>query len=154
MYCHCLFSRYYLYITVFFLQDDVKRILKEGKVDAANELVYGGKEHSRSYLVGRLIRKKEPKEKSARTRATTSSISNQFLESMTEKIRDQLAQEMEEKMEKVREKVMMLMSNLAEKNPELKIDIDEVVSILQSPNNIDDASEGNNDASEGNNVIP
>lgn len=114
-------------------------------MEAANKLVYGGKEHSRSYLVGRLIRKKEAKGKLATRAATekisTSTISDQHLASLTEKIRDQIAHEMDEKVEKkVRENVKMVMSKLAEKCPKLlKVDIDEL-STMDPPNN-GDASE-------------
>ncbi|XP_074338332.1 uncharacterized protein LOC141676560 [Apium graveolens] len=110
--------------------EDVKKNLKDGNIDAANELVRAGKELSRSYLVGRLIRKKESKGNSP-TRA-----SDQYLANLTEKIRDELEQEMEEKMDRnvreFRDNIKVMMSKLAEKNPELQIDIEEL-SKLQPP---------------------
>ena len=58
---------------------------------------------------------------------TEATISDQVLASLTEKIREQLAQEMEEKMDqKVRENVKAMVSKLAEKNPDLKIDIQDL----------------------------
>ncbi|KAL8124445.1 hypothetical protein AgCh_012187 [Apium graveolens] len=63
--------------------DDVKKILQNGNIDAANEIVRGGKEHNRSYLVGRLIQKKEPKGNST---SRASSISDQYLSSLTENL--------------------------------------------------------------------
>ncbi|KAK1359107.1 hypothetical protein POM88_043581 [Heracleum sosnowskyi] len=83
--------------------EDVQKIL-EGNVEDANKLVYGGKEHIRSYL------------------------------------------EMDEKMEKkVRENVKMMMSKLAEKCPELKVDIEELS--VAPPNSVQDgdASGADND---------
>ncbi|KAL8101227.1 hypothetical protein AgCh_033197 [Apium graveolens] len=110
--------------------EDVKKNLKDGNIDAANELVRAGKEHGRSYLVGRLIRKKESKGNSP-TR-----VSDQYLASLTEKIRDELKQEMEEKMDRnvreLRDSIKVMLSKLAKKNPELQIDIEEL-SKLQPP---------------------
>ncbi|XP_063948189.1 uncharacterized protein LOC135152261 [Daucus carota subsp. sativus] len=94
-------------------------------VEDANKLVYGDKKHSRSYLLGRLIQRREAKGKSVTH--TEATISDQVLASLTEKIREQLAQEMEEKMDqKVRENVKAMVSKLAEKNPDLKIDIQDL----------------------------
>lgn len=45
---------------------------------------------------------------------------------LTEKIREQLAREMDEKVDKVRENVKLMITKIAEKNPELKVDIDEL----------------------------
>lgn len=116
-----------------------------GNVDAANELVYGGKKHGPSYLVGRLIRKKEPKGKSA---TCASAISDQYLASLTEKIRDEVKQEMEEKMNQnvqevreLRDSIKVMMSRLAEKNPELQIDVEE---LSKHPTNDDDAGGARN----------
>ncbi|KAL8092246.1 hypothetical protein AgCh_034510 [Apium graveolens] len=67
--------------------EDVRKNLKDGNIDTANEVVRAGKEHSRSYLVGRFIRKKESNGNSP-TRA-----SDQYLASLTENIRDELKQE-------------------------------------------------------------
>ncbi|KAL6509887.1 hypothetical protein OROGR_022375 [Orobanche gracilis] len=58
--------------------DDVKTILEAGgSIEAANKVVRGEKEHNPSWLVGRLIRKKQSKEKSATS--TTSGASNQYI---------------------------------------------------------------------------
>ncbi|KAL8105340.1 hypothetical protein AgCh_029216 [Apium graveolens] len=85
---------------------DVKKNLKDGNIDAANELVRAGKEHNRSNLVGKLIRKKESKGGDGRENGSECSrASRQY-------------------------KVMM--SKLEERNPELQIDIEEL-SKLQSP---------------------
>lgn len=114
----------------------MKKNLEHGNVEDANAIVYGGKEHSRSYLLGRLTRQREPKEKSA-TR-TAPKISDEFMASVTEKIREQIAKDMEEKMEqKVRENVTLILSKFAEKNPALNVDVADLT--LNPPNN-DDAS--------------
>ncbi|XP_063937382.1 uncharacterized protein LOC108203821 [Daucus carota subsp. sativus] len=39
---------------------NVEKLLKDGTIDEADEVVYGGKDHSRTFLVGRLIEKREP----------------------------------------------------------------------------------------------
>ncbi|XP_063942347.1 uncharacterized protein LOC135150129 [Daucus carota subsp. sativus] len=105
--------------------ENVEKLLKTGTVEDANKLVYGDKKHSRSYLLGRLIQRREAKGKSVTHSEAT--ISDQVLASLTEKIREQLAQEMEEKMDqKVRENVKAMVSKLAEKNPDLKIDIQDL----------------------------
>ncbi|KAL8097245.1 hypothetical protein AgCh_030391 [Apium graveolens] len=85
--------------------EDVKKNLKDGNIDAVNELVRAGKEHSRSYLVGRLIQKKESKGDE---------------EKMDWNVRE------------LRDSIKVMMSKLAEKNPELQIDIEEQ-SKLQPP---------------------
>ncbi|KAL6555066.1 hypothetical protein OROGR_006324 [Orobanche gracilis] len=100
--------------------DDVKTILEAGgSIEAANKVVRGEKEHSPSWLVGRLIRKKQSKEKSATS--TTSGASNQYIADLTEKIRAELTQEMDDKVDR---KVREMMKKLADKNPALKFDID------------------------------
>lgn len=47
-----------------FVQNDIKLILKDGgNVEAANKLVYGGKQHGPSFLVGRVVKKKKARER-------------------------------------------------------------------------------------------
>ncbi|KAL6518137.1 hypothetical protein OROMI_033838 [Orobanche minor] len=79
--------------------EDAEKLLKEGTVEDANELVYGGKDHKHSFLVGRLNEKREPK-KRPRARQIPPTIPDQYVTSLTEKIREQIAQEMEEKVAK------------------------------------------------------
>lgn len=103
-----------------FVQDDIELILKAGgNVEAANKLAYGGKEHGPSFLVGRVVKKKEGKGK-----ASSSSVvqKDQYEELLTAKIRAQLETEMEEKFDR---KLQDAMRKLAEKNPELKINFNE-----------------------------
>lgn len=102
------------------LQSDVKEALRTDGVEAANKLVQGNKEHSRSFLIGRLICKKESKEKSGTS--STSAVSDLYVSDLTGKIRAQLQQEMDEKLD---QKVREMMKKLADKNPDLKVNIDE-----------------------------
>ena len=96
--------------------------MKDGTTDEADEVVYGGKDHSRTFLVGRLIEKREPKKKTARPLPT---IPEKYVASLTEQIRDQIAKEMEEQVQKkVEDNVKLMMSKLAEKNPGLNLDIE------------------------------
>ncbi|KAL8090711.1 hypothetical protein AgCh_039959 [Apium graveolens] len=85
--------------------EDVKKNLKDGNIDAANELVRAGKEHIRSYLVGRLIQKRSQRE---------------------------MEEKMDRNVRELRDSIKVMMSKLAEKNPELQIDIEEL-SKLQPP---------------------
>nr|XP_017228464.1 PREDICTED: uncharacterized protein LOC108203795 [Daucus carota subsp. sativus] len=102
--------------------ENVKKLLKDGTIDEADEVVYGGKDHSRTFLVGRLIEKREPKKKIARPLPT---IPEKYVASLTEQIRDQIAKEMEEQVQKkVEDNVKLMMSKLAEKNPGLNLDIE------------------------------
>ena len=87
-------------------------------MEAANKIVRSDKNHSSSWLLGRFIRKKEPKEKPT----TTCGTSDQYMADLTAKIRAELAQEMEEKVDK---KVQAVMTKLAEKNPGFNFNIDE-----------------------------
>ncbi|KAL6581960.1 hypothetical protein OROMI_005974 [Orobanche minor] len=120
--------------------EDVEKLLKEGTVEDANELVYGGKDHKHSFLVGRLIEKREPK-KRPRARQIPPTIPDQYVTSLTEKIREQIAQEMEEKVAKqVQENVKLMISKLAEKNPELKLDIED---LSVEPSRAKDSIRGN-----------
>ena len=58
---------------------------------------------------------------------------------LTKKIRDQIAQEMEEKVDKkVRDNVKLLMSKLAEKIPELKLDIVELTAAVPNASAVGD----------------
>ncbi|KAL6535019.1 hypothetical protein OROMI_026393 [Orobanche minor] len=97
---------------------DVKKVLQTEGVEAANKLVHGGKEHSPSYLIGRLIRKKEPNSKSS-TSSGTSSVQppapDQLVSDLTNKIRAELQQEMDQKFQ-------LMMKMFAENNPGLKLD--------------------------------
>ncbi|KAL6586142.1 hypothetical protein OROMI_002786 [Orobanche minor] len=120
--------------------EDVEKLLKEGTVEDANELVYGGKDHKHSFLVGRLNEKREPK-KRPRARQIPPTIPDQYVTSLTEKIREQIAQEMEEKVAKqVQENVKLMISKLAEKNPELKLDIED---LSVEPSRAKDSIRGN-----------
>ncbi|KAL1805066.1 hypothetical protein ACET3Z_028134 [Daucus carota] len=100
---------------------NVKNLLKDGTIDEASEVVYGGKDHSRTFLVGRLFQKKEPKKKNARPLPT---VPEMYMASLIEQIRDQIAKEMEGQVQKkVEDNVKLMMSKLAEKNPGLNLDI-------------------------------
>nr|XP_017239854.1 PREDICTED: uncharacterized protein LOC108212644 [Daucus carota subsp. sativus] len=97
--------------------DDVKKALATEGEEAANKLVYGEKEHSPSYLIGRLIQKKEPKSKAS---AAPAQPPDEYVNQLTAKIKAQLQQEMEEKFDK---KLQDMMKLLAEKNPSLNINV-------------------------------
>ena len=85
--------------------------------EAANKLVYGEKEHSPSYLIGRLIQKKEPKSKAS---AAPAQPPDEYVNQLTAKIKAQLQQEMEEIFD---QKLQDIMKLLAEKNPSLNINV-------------------------------
>lgn len=109
------------------MQSSVSKILEERGVEEANKIVHGGKKHSSSYLIGRLSKKRCSKEKTGPSPVCNSS--DQFLVDLTAKIREQLSRETEEKVDrKVRDNVKLMMSKIAEKNPELKVDIDELTA--------------------------
>lgn len=111
------------------VQEGAEKLLEAGSIEAANEMVRGGKDHGSSWLVGRIIQKKGSKSDKATTSTTSAAtgISEQYIADLTAKIRDQLAQEMDDKVEKkVRENVKLVMSKLVEKNPELNVDIAEL----------------------------
>ncbi|KAL6558847.1 hypothetical protein OROMI_019197 [Orobanche minor] len=123
--------------------ENVEKLLKEGTVEEANEVVFGGKDHSRSFLVGRLIQKREPKKKFARPIATIS-ISDKYVTSLTEKIRDQILEEMEEQVEKkVQDNIKLMISKLAEKNPNLNLGIEELTSAAETTVEPSEANAGN-----------
>lgn len=86
-------------------------------------MVLGGKEHSPSYLIGRLVRKKEPKSRPSRASSGTSSVQppapDQLVADLTDKIRAQLQQEMDQKLD---QKVQQMMKMLVANNPGLKLD--------------------------------
>lgn len=82
-------------------------------------MVYGAKEHHPSYLIGRLVRKKQLKQKSS---GTSRIVSVPVPDFDYAKIRAELQKEMDEKLEK---RLSEMMQKLAEKNPELNINLDE-----------------------------
>ncbi|KAL6558417.1 hypothetical protein OROMI_018767 [Orobanche minor] len=128
-------------------QVDVKKTLETQGVEAANKLVRGDKAHTPSYLIGRLIRKKEPK-LNASTYSGTSSVAvlDQFVSELTAKIIAQLQQEMDQKLE---QKMREMMKMLAAKNLDLKLDTaDDSVYSVQSEKSAEVSQEDDhNDAS-------
>ncbi|KAL6547405.1 hypothetical protein OROMI_023126 [Orobanche minor] len=123
--------------------ENVEKLLKEGTVEEANEVVYGGKDHSRSFLVERLIKKREPKKISARPIATIP-IPDKYVTSLIEKIRDQIVKEMEEQVEKkVQDNIKLMISKLAEKNPNLNLGIEELTSAAHTTVEPSEANVGN-----------
>ena len=90
-------------------------------VEAANKLVCGGKELNQSYLVGRLIRKKERKSKTSQGTSSvpTPQLPDELVTDITAKIRAELEQEMDKKLD---QKLRQMMKLLADKNPDLKVD--------------------------------
>lgn len=94
-------------------------------MESANKIVRGDKGHNSSWLLGswllgRFIRKKEHKEKSATS--IPCGASHQYMADLTSRIRAELTQEVDEKVDR---KVEEMMKKLAEKNPELKLNIGE-----------------------------
>ncbi|KAL6577016.1 hypothetical protein OROMI_011292 [Orobanche minor] len=103
--------------------DDVKKVLKTDGVEAADKLVHGDKKHRPSYLIGRLVQEKKPKSKSLAPSASSSvQADDQYVSDLTAKIRAQLQQEMDEKLDK---KVREMMKMLADKNPDLRLNIED-----------------------------
>ncbi|KAL6572319.1 hypothetical protein OROMI_013277 [Orobanche minor] len=103
--------------------DDVKKVLKTDGVEAADKLVHGDKKHRPSYLIGRLVQEKKPKSKSLAPSASSSvQADDQYVSDLTAKIRAQLQQEMDEKLDK---KVLEMMKMLADKNPDLRLNIED-----------------------------
>ncbi|KAK1394557.1 hypothetical protein POM88_013613 [Heracleum sosnowskyi] len=108
---------------------DIEKVLQNECAEATNKLVHGGKEHGPSYLIRRLIQKKEPKSKSKSSASPcTSSVPDQLVSDLTTKIRAQLQNEMDEKLE---QKVREMMKMLADKNPDLKLNIEDSEKSVQ-----------------------
>lgn len=99
-------------------QKNVEQTLKTDGAEAANKLVHD-KEHKPSYLIGRLIRKKEEKKQKAAlgTTRTLSVPGHEYA-----KIRADIEKELDEKLE---QKFQDMVKKLAEQNPGLKINLDE-----------------------------
>lgn len=106
---------------VLFLQANVEKALNTQGIEAANQLVRDGKKHGPSYLIGRLIRKKQEKPVTETT-SRTFSVPDDYVSDLTAKIRDQLEQEMNEKLD---QKVREMMKKLADKNPDLNVPLDD-----------------------------
>lgn len=106
---------------VLFLQANVEKALNTQGIEAANQLVRDGKKHGPSYLIGRLIRKKQEKPVTETT-SRTFSVPDDYVSDLTAKIRDQLEQEMNEKLD---QKVREMIKKLVDKNPDLNMPLDD-----------------------------
>lgn len=100
-------------------------MVEAGRVDEANAMVSGGKDHGRNWLVGRCGKK-----------AGTSSApapTNNSVEELTTKIRQDIEAELEAKVNrKVQENMSWLLKKLGEANPDLKLDIPDFCATASS----------------------
>lgn len=92
-------------------------------LDGIQELISGGKEsHGPGWLIGRYDTKID--------KNATSAPTDECLEELTKKVRRNLIEEMEAKIEKVNQKnqenFTLLLKRLADANPGLKIDLDQI----------------------------
>ncbi|KAL8148906.1 hypothetical protein AgCh_006059 [Apium graveolens] len=107
-----------------------KKLNSSEELDGVDELISGGKKsHAPGWLIGRHDTKTVKK-------ATSTASSNQYLQDLTNKIKENCDEEMEAKIEKINQKnqenLALVLKRLADANPGLKIDLDQICGATSS----------------------